>query len=133
MDKYKIRFRITTILTRKETRHNLKAADEMHLLDHVGLDILGGNGDLFVRCETVPTLQDNTWLVKYCLGFKGCGDMSDLVIVKTGEDKNNPRDVVIVMDKIRAIFPNASLETDNEGQAVIYTNCRMTRKFEEID
>lgn len=134
MDKYKIRFRITTTLTRKEIRHNLKVADGMHLLDHVNLTILvGSNGDLIVDCDTVPTLQSHTWLRMYCLGFKHCGDMSDLVIEKTSEDKNNPRDVETVMHKIREIFSNAALHADNDGQAIIYTHCKVTETFEEID
>lgn len=122
-------WRYETAMDKVELKKYLQEKDTLHLLDFDTFNILGGNGEYQIRCNTSSTIWNATMIADYVSG-KYTG-IESLNVVESQE--NNPRDVETVMHKIREIFPNAALETDTDGQAIIYTHCKVTKTFEEID
>lgn len=134
MTKFEVHWRHKTTLTREELKEDIESVDSLHFLDLDTIRFANTDSGYNVRCITTSTLWGPKTIEDEIVLMYGsiisCLSVTDIPESSPPKDS---MDVCVVMEKIRAIFPKAALETDDTGQAIIYTNCIMIQSFVEMD
>ena len=132
MTRFQVHWKYSTTLKRDELKKDIQSKDTLHLLDLDNIEILATPKGHQINCRTTTTCWDSKMIMDHIEIMYGSEFISNFSALEIIEPKDN-MDVTVVMDKIRKIFPSASLETDNTGQAVIYTHCMMIQAFVEME